>query len=147
QNLIAFPADEPALSDTVTTLTIDGAPSWLAGADRRRLAVYQLADVRIELWDQTYAPRVTGTALYLPARRVDAQRVEIGRAIVGTELRAGVRIAPQEIERGRRVMLADASATPTLARVTDVSFDERVATMSVMDNMGVRLLQLHSTVA
>jgi len=88
--------------------------------DRRYVTVYRLKGPAIPLWPRNYAATIDATRLYVPAVKLDKDgtAVEIGRTIVGRELKPGVAIRPTDIQTGREVLLMDHFGAPIAAEVT-----------------------------
>src|SRR5205823_1803611 len=59
--------------------------------------------------------------IYIPARRIDPETVEIGRAIENNAFTPGVQLPLKTIEAGRQVILRDSAGEPTPAEVTSVA--------------------------
>ncbi len=103
-----------AAVDTVTRVTVTPALGSLP--DRRGVVVYELVH-ELALWGGTYAGRLTGDTVYLPGRLAEDGAVEIERRIERGALTTGLRLRPEEVEIGRRVVLADASGQPLAGTV------------------------------
>jgi hypothetical protein len=106
----------------VTRVTVDPA---LNISNRRDVNVYRLKGAPIPLWPGDFAALIDAGRLYVPAARLDAagEALEIGRTIVGRELKPGVAIRLTDIEPGRQVLLEDHTGVPTAAEITGRSVD------------------------
>jgi hypothetical protein len=98
------------LSDTVTQLGVWPA---LPQVDRRTTTVHELVGTAIPFWGHRYPGRLQGPTVLVPGRRAGADAIEVGGAVERLELTEGVRIAVGDVEKGRRVLVGDAS-TPTV---------------------------------
>ncbi len=101
---------------TVTTATVDPPVNI---TDRRQVTIYHLSGPSIPLWTGDFPSAISAGRLYIPATRLDpaGEVVEIGRTIVGQELKSGVAIRLDEIEKNRSVLLEDHSKQPILATI------------------------------
>jgi uncharacterized phage protein gp47/JayE len=106
------------VEDTVTRVTVSPAPTI---PDRRETVIYEIASPPIRFWGYRYPEKVTGPTVYLPARRVDSETVEIGRTIENNVFTAGGQLSVKTIEVGREVILQDKLHGPTLATVDSVA--------------------------
>ena len=94
-------------TDVVTEVTV--APPVPAVADRRTAVVHELAgDGPLPLRGAATPARLTGTTVYLSGRWT-GDGVETGRSIRRGAFADGVVLRPDELEVGRRVLLADAA--------------------------------------
>jgi len=119
QATFGFPgAVTPAVQDTVTRLTLSSAPVIF---DRRKTIIYEISSPPIRFWGYRYPEKVSGSTLYIPARRVDAETLEIGRTIEDNVFQPGVQLSLKAIEAGRNVILRDDIHDPILAKVTRVA--------------------------
>src|SRR5262249_39257840 len=64
--------------DTVPRVALDFAPPI---ADRRTTVLHEVKSPRIRFWGYRYPDTMSGSTVYVPARRIDADNAEIGRAI------------------------------------------------------------------
>lgn len=98
----------------------------LSLGDRRNAVVYRLKGPRIPLWTRDFPALIDSSRLYVPAVRLDAagEALEIGRTIVGGELKAGVAIRLTEIAPGRQVLLEDHTGLPIAAEITARTVEE-----------------------
>jgi uncharacterized phage protein gp47/JayE len=104
--------------ETVTRVTLEQAlPAGVPGFDRRHALVYELAGAPIPFWRFSYPERLVVPTLWLPGRRRDAKRIEIERPLAIAGYKAGSTIAPDEIERGRTVLLVDDERPAVVATV------------------------------
>lgn len=129
---VALPAALPANSladhrfrDTVTVATVSECVSF---TDRRRVQIYWLQGSPIPLWTGDFPSTITANRLYIPAVKLDAEgtAVEIGRTIVAGELKSGVAIRLNEINKGRSVLLSDHTQQPLLATIAALPTIEQV---------------------
>jgi predicted phage baseplate assembly protein len=80
-------------------------------ADRRTAVVHELTgDQSIGFWPAAYPDRLSGTTVFL-AGTWTGDGVEVGRTIRRGAFTAGVVIRREELEVGRRLLLADAERT------------------------------------
>ena len=112
---LATGAATSPVQDTVTRVTLSALP---AISDRRSTVIHEITSPRIRFWGYRYPQRVTGASVYVPARRVDAATLEIGRAIQGRAYTPGVRLPLEAIEVGRQVTVLDPGQPPTSAVIT-----------------------------
>ncbi len=106
-------------TDTVTRLTV--FPPVPNITDRRNVVIYELDGPPIRFWGYTYPATLTAPTVYLPARTVDKEKVEIGRMISGNMYQSGVEIGLKEIDVGRKVLLLDSHQEPVAADITGTS--------------------------
>jgi len=115
------------LADTVTELTVKRVGSGVTQVpeitSRQKVVVYELEGDAISFWQEYYQSNITGDTLYLPGvARQDPERglgVEVGRTISRDAFAAGAVICLREVEKGRRVLLADAKAAPVPATLRE----------------------------
>lgn len=102
---------------TVTRVTID---PFVAIDDRRDVTVYWLKGLRIPLWAADFPALIDTGSLYVPAVRLDeaGDVLEIGRTIVGKELKSGFAIRLTDLDEGRQVLLEDHTAQPVAGTLT-----------------------------
>ncbi|HEU4837457.1 MAG TPA: baseplate J/gp47 family protein [Pyrinomonadaceae bacterium] len=112
------PGAAPAVQDTVTRLTISPAPVI---ADRRATVIYEITSPPIRFWGYRYPEKISDGRVLIPALRVDAETVEIGRTIDNKAFKPGVQLPIKSIEAGRKVILRDSTNEPVLAKVTSVA--------------------------
>ena len=107
-----------AMSDTVTQVTIDtGLP---AIQDIRSAMVFELVGGQILFWGSVYPAAINTPAAYLPGRFVlngSTMAIEVGRTIQNNAFVPGVVIAPEDLDVGRSLILADAQDQPVEASV------------------------------
>ncbi|HEX8162195.1 MAG TPA: hypothetical protein VF538_10000 [Pyrinomonadaceae bacterium] len=115
-----------ALTDTVTRLWVvpDTTPATAITplSDRRKVVVYELTSPVITFWPSRYGNTITGSAVYLPGKSFTDEKgagVEVNRTIERNAFKAGVRLHPSDIAKGREVMLTDASGAVVTATVLD----------------------------
>lgn len=108
-----------SFTDTVTRLTV--FPPVPPITDRRNVAIYELDGPPIRFWGYAYPATLTAPTVYMPARTVDKEKVEIGRTISGNAYQAGVEIGLNEIDVGRKVLLLDSKQTPIAAEIVNVA--------------------------
>jgi hypothetical protein len=117
-----FPSSgTPVLSDSVTQITV--SPSIPAIGDLRRVVVHELGDTPLAFWNQDYPASIIGDTLYLPGVAVsDAEGagVEVGRTIERNQFKAGVVVHPDDIDKGRTVLIDDAQHHPLRATIKSV---------------------------
>jgi hypothetical protein len=119
QATFGFPgAATPAVQDTVTQVTISPAP---AISDRRKTVIYEITSPPIRFWGYRYPEKIGEARVLVPALRVDAETVEIGRTIENKAFKSGVQLPLKSIQGGREVILRDATHEPVLAKVTSVA--------------------------
>jgi hypothetical protein len=116
---LAPSATTSPVQDTVTRVTLSSAPSVIS--DRRTTVIYEITSPRIQFWGYRYPEKLSGPTVYLPARRIDAETVEIGRTIENNAFKPGVQFSLKIIEAGRQVILRDSVGEPTPAEVTSVA--------------------------
>jgi hypothetical protein len=108
---------------TVTVATLDKEINL---KDRRNVTVYLLKGPAIPLWGAQVGDRITSGPLYVPAIKIDEKTVEIGHTLEGTELKGGVRIRLDEIDKRRTVLLEDRERRPVAAEISDEPFCESI---------------------
>lgn len=113
--------DELSLVDqrhraTVTVATLD---KDISVTERRNATIYLLRGSAIPLWGAQVADRITSGPLYVPAIRIDDETFEIGHTLEGTEVKGGVRIRLDEIDKRRTVLLEDKERRPVAAEISD----------------------------
>jgi hypothetical protein len=111
-------ASTSPVQDTVTRVTVSAAP---AIGDRRKTVIYEIKSPPIRFWGYRYPDKISENRVLLPAVRVDAETVEIGRTIERNEFKPGAQLPLKSIEPGRKVILRDATHEPVLAKVTSVA--------------------------
>jgi hypothetical protein len=116
---LAPSATTSPVQDTVTRLTLDFAPSSIS--DRRTTVIYEITSPRIRFWGYRYPEKLSGPAVYVPARRIDLETVEIGRTVENNAFTPGLLLPLKTIEAGRQVILRDSSQQPIAAEVTSVA--------------------------
>jgi predicted phage baseplate assembly protein len=97
-----------SLEDTVTQLTV--SPNLPALGDLRQVLVYELDGEPLTFWAAAYPATVTGEAVYLPGVRADdaaGPAVEVGRTVERGGFKAGVVLRPDDVARGRVLLLMD----------------------------------------
>jgi hypothetical protein len=88
------------------------------------VTLYQLAGPRIPLWTADVPAVIDASPLYVPAAKLDdAGTLEIGRTIVGRELKSGFAIRLTELEEGRQVLLEDHTRQPVAAVLNSAAFE------------------------
>jgi len=107
------------VQDTVTRVTLSSAPSTIS--DRRTTVIYEITSPRIQFWGYRYPEKLSGPTIYIPARRIDSETVEIGRSIENNAFTPGVQLPLKTIEAGRQVILRDSAGEPTSAEVPSVA--------------------------
>ncbi len=112
---LATGAATSPVQGTVTRVTVSELP---AIADRRTTAIREVTSPRVRFWGYRHPPRVTGTRVYVAGRRIDAETIEVGRAIQGRAYTAGVRLPLAAVDAGRQVMLLDPDQPPTGAVIS-----------------------------
>ena len=133
---------------TRAEVTAEVAPA-LAIADRRHVTVYQLAGPAIPLWTADFPALIDAGSLYVPAVKVDgAGTLEVGRTIVGKELKSGFALRLTDLEEGRQVLLQDHTAQPVVAVLTSRR-EETVEAQDflVLDVASLSPIQLESRTA
>ena len=95
-----------ASTDTVTRITTF-PPVPLAGADRRRVHLYEVLGPSIRFSGDGYARSLTHGPLLAPGRRVDGTHIEINRRISAGAIQPGPVIDIDRIETGRYAVLTD----------------------------------------
>jgi hypothetical protein len=116
---LAPSATTSPVQDTVTRLTLDFAPSSIS--DRRTTVIYEITSPRIRFWGYRYPEKLSSPTVYVPARRIDPETVEIGRTIENNAFTPGVQLLLNTIEAGRQVVLRDSAGEPTLAEAISVA--------------------------
>ena len=106
------------IQDTVTRLTLSDAPGI---ADRRTAVIYEVTSPRIRFWGYRYPEELDAATVYLPARRIDPETIEIGQTIENNAFTPGARLELKTIEAGRRVILQDKEGGPVAAEVTAIA--------------------------
>ncbi len=106
---------------TVTRATI----SPFVPIDRRSATVYWLSGPEIPLWTADVPAVISASPLYVPAAKLDdaGTTLEIGRTIVGRELKSGFAIRLTELEEGRQVLLEDHTRQPVAAVLNSATFE------------------------
>jgi Baseplate J-like protein len=115
---LAPSATTSPVQDTVTRVTLSFAPSI---ADRRTTVIYEITSPRIRFWGYRYPEKLSGSTVYVPARRIDPETVEIGRTIENNAFVPGVQLPLKTIEAGRQVVLRNSAGEPMPAEVTGVA--------------------------
>ncbi len=118
------------VQDTVTRLTLSSLP---AVGDRRNAVLYEIKGPRIRFWGYRYPRKSGGPTAFVPARRVDAETVEVGRTVENNAFTPGLILPLRSVEAGRRVILYEPEQGPTAAEVTGaaaVGLDVSVGTTS-----------------
>ncbi|MGH7516516.1 MAG: putative baseplate assembly protein [Gemmatimonadales bacterium] len=115
---IAPGASTSPFQDTVTRLTLDSA---LAITDRRATLLYEVKSPRIRFWGYRYPDAMGGATVNIPARRLDTQTAEIGRAIQNNAYTRGAELPVTTIDAGRKVVLLDSAQSPSAAIITAVA--------------------------
>lgn len=111
------------ISDTVTQVTVQPVnPQNAIGAisDIRSVVVYELAGDPIAFWASAYGARLTSATVYLPGVLVQDENgvaIETGRTISQNAFVPGVRIRPDDLEVGRKVLLLDGAGQAIQAAV------------------------------
>lgn len=108
------------IQDTVTRVTLS-FPLSMAITDRRTTVIYEITSPRIQFWGYRYPEKLSGPTIYIPARRIDPETVEVGRSIENNAFTPGVQLPLKTIEAGRQVILRDSAGEPTPAEVTSVA--------------------------
>jgi uncharacterized phage protein gp47/JayE len=85
---------------------------------RSKAIVYELVGPSIEFWGYRYPEALTGAAVLVPVRRIDAATVEVGRTVVHNKYQPGTRLNLDLLGGGRSVLLEDAFGHPVHATVT-----------------------------
>ena len=116
---LAPSATTSPVQDTVTRVTLLDAPSTIS--DRRTTVIYEITSPRIRFWGYRYPEKLSGPTIYIAARRIDSETVEIGRSIENNAFIPGVQLPLKTIEAGRQVILRDSAGEPTAAEVTGVA--------------------------
>ncbi|MGH7944567.1 MAG: hypothetical protein ACREF9_06125, partial [Opitutaceae bacterium] len=65
--------------------------------------------------------KLSGPTVYVPARRINPETVEIGRTIENNVFTPGVQLTLNAIDVGRQLILRDSAGEPTAAEVTGVA--------------------------
>ena len=110
---LAPTATTSPVQDTVTRLTSRPSPSI---TDRRTTVIYEITSPRIRFWGYRYPEKLSGSTVYVPARRIDPETVEIGRTIENNAFTPGVQLPLKTIDAGRQVMLRDRPETANAGR-------------------------------
>lgn len=108
----------PTVQDTVTRVTISPAPVI---SDRRGTVIYEITSLPIRFWGYRYPEKISDGRVLVPALRVDAENIEIGRTIENKAFKGGTQLPLKSIEPGRKIILRDATHEPVLAKVTSVA--------------------------
>ena len=111
-------ASTSPVQDTVTRVTVSPAP---AISDRRNTVIYEIKSPPIRFWGYRYPDKISENRVLLPAVRVDAETIEIGRTIERNAFKPGAQLPLKSIEPGRKVILRDGTQDPVLAKVTSVA--------------------------
>lgn len=106
------------VTSTVSRLLLDHALD--NSFDRTTTTVFELVGDPIEFWGYRYPASVTGSTVVVPARRVDATSVEIGRTVVRNKYVTGS-ILDLDLLSRRDILLEDASGSLTHATISDFS--------------------------
>lgn len=116
---LAPSATTSPVQDTVTRVTLSAAPSTIS--DRRTTVIYEITSPRIRFWGYRYPDKLSSPTVYVPARRIDVETVEIGRTVENNAFKPGVQLPLKTIEAGRQVILRDSTGEPMPAEVTSVA--------------------------
>jgi len=111
-------ASTTPVQDTVTRLTVSIAP---AITDRRNTVIYEIKSTPIRFWGYRYPEKISAGQALVPAVRIDAETVEIGRTLENKAFKPGTQLPLKSVEAGRKVILRDANHEPVLAKVTSVA--------------------------
>jgi hypothetical protein len=106
------------VSDRVTKVTVFPKVQ-LAPAPQVR--IHELTGPPIRFWGHTYPEVVATATVYLPGRKLNGQKLEVGRAIAKNAYQPGTEIDLEEIDLGRRVLLQDAQGHAIAATIDAVS--------------------------
>jgi len=115
---LAPSATTSPVQDTVTRLTLDVAPPAIN--DRRTTVIYEMTSPRIRFWGYRYPGILSGHTVYVPARRIDPETVEIGRTIENNAFTTGPELPLKTLEAGHQVILRNPAGGPVSAEVTSV---------------------------
>jgi hypothetical protein len=104
-------SDPAALEATVTQICLDQAlPS---GIDVRTAVVYELEGDALTFWGKEYGKTLSGSAVYVPLCEL---KDKTGTAYTAAE-------ALKLLEAGRRIVLEDGLATPTVTTIDSVAIE------------------------
>ena len=112
-------AEKTPVQDTVTHVTVSPAPPAIA--DRRSAVIYEITSPRIRFWGYRYSDVLSSVNAFIPARRINAQTAEIGRAVENNAYTKGTKLSLTSIGAGRSVMLLDENQASVPAVLTDRS--------------------------
>jgi hypothetical protein len=107
-----------SMKDTVTRVTMSGT---LPATDRRRVVLYELGDYELELWGLSYPDRVNAARVHVGGIRLGGTRLLAGRTVDRKGFSGGTPVDVQTIEKGRRVILADARQPPVSGTIVSAS--------------------------
>jgi uncharacterized phage protein gp47/JayE len=102
-------------SDTVTRVSVD--PTLPAIGDRRAVRIYELS-TRVKFWGYRFPQQFSQPAVYVPGRKIDADRIEVARAIQKKGFESGLELTLKDLEIGRRLLLTDESERIAPAALT-----------------------------
>lgn len=137
---LASGAATSPVQDTVTRVALSAAPTI---TDRRNAVIYEVKSPRIRFWGYRYPAKVSGSAAYISADRIDAQTAEIGRVIESGKYSPGTKIALTAVDVGRQVIGLDANQHPAAATVASISMLGLDVTIATTANDFTTAIELH----
>jgi hypothetical protein len=108
-----------ALSDTVTRIQV--SPNFSAITDRRHVVIYELAGPLISFWGFSYPDSIDSSTVYIPGHRIDAETIEIARAIEKYSYKTGNIVKLTDIDIDRQTILKDKNDKPIAAAINRVN--------------------------
>lgn len=133
---------------TVTRAQVTGLNQSIQ--NRRNVTIYLLAGPEIPLWTADVPAVIDGSPLYVQAAKLgDAGTLEVGRTIVGRELKSGFAIRLTELEEGRQVLLEDHTRQPVAAVLNSATFEPDIEGQGflVLDVSALSPIQLETRTA
>lgn len=143
--------DLGSLKDTVTRVTLSGA---LPVTDRRRVLLYELVGPEIKFWGLNYPDRVNAARVHVGGVRVDATHILADRVVDRKGFSGGVVVDLESIDKGRRVILADARQPAVSGKIAgwsmfgaDVAFSATAVDPLTVQQLGLRQGQAEAVTA
>ena len=106
------------LADAVTQLQV--TPQVPDLGDRRKAVIYELQGTSLSFWDAQYPAQLTGDTLWLPGFKVvdsAGPGVEVGVTLERNAFKRGVVVRPDDLGKGRTVLIEDGRGEPVRALI------------------------------
>jgi hypothetical protein len=100
------------------------------------VTIYELAGPKINFWKYEYPDNISEAIVCIPGKKIDDERIEIGRTIEKFEYQEGIEVGLDDLEIGRKVILSDKDGKTVTATISDVLIMDHNAasTLSYADN-------------